>query len=434
MEETNEKGITLIALVITIIILLILAGVSIAMLTGDNGILTQAKKADVETRGAAVEEAKDLWESNKTLDEATGDSTDQSLEALVADLKSRKLLINDEPNQVLTTGQVTIGSRTIVFGLTLVDMFENAESCDKTDGTCTDETHLHIGDYVNYKPESGNYKSTGANTGMNYYTEQTIPDEMKNQVFNVDTSTTWRVLGVEGTESDKHILLVSGSPIKKETTSNDPYYYLYGAYGYKNAETELKNICAIYGNGKGADSARSLTAEDINTICGVTVDPTGIKPEGVDEDGIYGQKYSYTNQFANAEDFIAGTRTDFEKTSNAYYYSGDNSALKTGNNQNLYNMIFYPNGVEQQKKEYWLASRCVYTNNDNCNFNVGAVFGGATGPEGYYLFRSFGTEDLHSCAVRPVISLKSGVSTDTIQKISKPTEEDWSSYNRTIDN
>ena len=34
----NQKGVTLIALVITIIVLLILAGVSIAMLTGDNGI------------------------------------------------------------------------------------------------------------------------------------------------------------------------------------------------------------------------------------------------------------------------------------------------------------------------------------------------------------------------------------------------------------
>ena len=43
--KKSSKGVTLIALVITIIVLLILAGVSIAMLTGDNGILTQAKEA-----------------------------------------------------------------------------------------------------------------------------------------------------------------------------------------------------------------------------------------------------------------------------------------------------------------------------------------------------------------------------------------------------
>lgn len=35
----SEKGITLIALVITVIVLLILAGVSIAVLTGENGLL-----------------------------------------------------------------------------------------------------------------------------------------------------------------------------------------------------------------------------------------------------------------------------------------------------------------------------------------------------------------------------------------------------------
>ena len=47
-NHKNTKGITLIALVITIIVLLILAGVSIAMLTGENGILTQASEAKEE--------------------------------------------------------------------------------------------------------------------------------------------------------------------------------------------------------------------------------------------------------------------------------------------------------------------------------------------------------------------------------------------------
>ena len=52
----QKKGITLIALVITIIVLLILAGVSIAMLTGDNGILTQATNAKEKTDKATEEE------------------------------------------------------------------------------------------------------------------------------------------------------------------------------------------------------------------------------------------------------------------------------------------------------------------------------------------------------------------------------------------
>ena len=55
--KTKEaKGITLIALVITIIVLLILAGVAIATLTGENGILTKANNAKIETTKAGAEE------------------------------------------------------------------------------------------------------------------------------------------------------------------------------------------------------------------------------------------------------------------------------------------------------------------------------------------------------------------------------------------
>ena len=52
----KQTGITLIALVITIIVLLILAGVSIAMLTGNNGILTQANQAKENTKVATAKE------------------------------------------------------------------------------------------------------------------------------------------------------------------------------------------------------------------------------------------------------------------------------------------------------------------------------------------------------------------------------------------
>ena len=52
VKETTfrkDKGITLIALVVTIIVLLILAGISISMLTGQNGILNRATTAKKQT-------------------------------------------------------------------------------------------------------------------------------------------------------------------------------------------------------------------------------------------------------------------------------------------------------------------------------------------------------------------------------------------------
>ena len=68
MKDTKEiKGITLIALVITIIVLLILAGVSIAMLTDDNGILNQANRAKEETEISSEREAIQLTMINKKM-------------------------------------------------------------------------------------------------------------------------------------------------------------------------------------------------------------------------------------------------------------------------------------------------------------------------------------------------------------------------------
>ena len=77
-KEKWEKGITLIALVITIIVLLILAAVSIATLTGENGILTRAGDARDNTRGASVQETIDLWRTNQKADYFIGSGTAQT--------------------------------------------------------------------------------------------------------------------------------------------------------------------------------------------------------------------------------------------------------------------------------------------------------------------------------------------------------------------
>ena len=62
----KDKGITLIALVITIIILLILAAVSITMLTGQNGILTQATQSKEKTQIASEDELRKLTQLEAT--------------------------------------------------------------------------------------------------------------------------------------------------------------------------------------------------------------------------------------------------------------------------------------------------------------------------------------------------------------------------------
>ena len=58
----KEKGITLVALVVTIIVLIILAGISINLVLGDNGIITIAKKAKENTELAKIQEETELNE------------------------------------------------------------------------------------------------------------------------------------------------------------------------------------------------------------------------------------------------------------------------------------------------------------------------------------------------------------------------------------
>ncbi|MFQ9296964.1 MAG: SUMF1/EgtB/PvdO family nonheme iron enzyme [Clostridia bacterium] len=65
----RNKGITLIALVVTIIVLLILAGISIAMLTGQNGILNRAAEAKEKTRAAQEDENEKLQGYEKIINQ-----------------------------------------------------------------------------------------------------------------------------------------------------------------------------------------------------------------------------------------------------------------------------------------------------------------------------------------------------------------------------
>ena len=62
MNYNRSRGITLIALVVTVIVLLILAGISITMLTGQNGILNRTQEAKEKTEEAQAGENKKINE------------------------------------------------------------------------------------------------------------------------------------------------------------------------------------------------------------------------------------------------------------------------------------------------------------------------------------------------------------------------------------
>ena len=91
----KQKGITLIALVVTIVVLLILAGVTISLLLDENGIIAKSKDARTETRVSQIEDEVGMWKQHNFINKESNqaqESADTMLESLI----SKKLLTEDE--------------------------------------------------------------------------------------------------------------------------------------------------------------------------------------------------------------------------------------------------------------------------------------------------------------------------------------------------
>jgi len=100
-NNRTNKGITLIALVITIIVLLILAGISIATLTGDNGILNKAQQAEEKTTQAQIKELLQL----AIIDIQTQIQTEQKRPANLDDITTETISEKIQDNLEITVGE-----------------------------------------------------------------------------------------------------------------------------------------------------------------------------------------------------------------------------------------------------------------------------------------------------------------------------------------
>ena len=76
IKNKQEKGITLIALVVTIVVLLILAGVSISLVLNNNGVISKAKDAKNQYAEAQTNEEKQLNDVSDWIDTKVGDKTE----------------------------------------------------------------------------------------------------------------------------------------------------------------------------------------------------------------------------------------------------------------------------------------------------------------------------------------------------------------------
>ena len=428
LKERN--GITLIALVITIIVLLILAGVTIATLTGDNGILGKAKTAKTTN-----DEEKAKEQINIAVMGSYGKDGELNYDDLTKNL--RQIGIKGLPKEASYPLEVTL---------------DGVKATIKENGEVEFGKTIEVGDYVDYDPTLGanasdlTYTSTADKTGAD-----------SNQEFNVSTYKSagygWRILGV----SNGKIRLISEEFIgpgkdKEIYIGNRTYYTLYGQKVYINGIEELNKISGIFGHGKGAEKATSITVEDINGITGYNpetakynqgdwneyenkVTYTRGSGTALSSNATNGKTWSGTQSTFNYYDktnktFKALTSGSTEITSTAYTYGP--ATLKDGFTQpvqgvdengtynevnqmlfgkwtmtadNGYYRSFTGTGTEPR---YWLASDCASALSNDVGWGLRYVSNG--GVCSNYLCYSDGYERSDSYGVRPVVSLKSDVS------------------------
>ena len=280
---------------------------------------------------------------------------------------------------------------------------------------------IQIGDYVNYDPTNGGEITTTYTSPQGtYHANSTTSDTSENmiegngyanQTFSVSANTNgWRVLDID--KDTNQILLISADMIK---TTENKYFFLRGQTGAEWGVKELNDICEIYGKGKGATSARSITIDDTNKIIGY--DPEITRPGK-------GQIYEYKNNVTYTKNLIFisyrasnGLSASTTNTRFTYYDDGKWKTLSTNSHTTIESTYYAYSGSDyidtigttiydmlfQNTSEnlYWLASSYHDTYEGRVDFGLRGIYEGIM--FSINLFDSRGNVYNSYRGVRPVV-------------------------------
>ena len=156
IDKDSTAGITLIALVITIIVLIILAGISINLILGDNGIISKAEAAkEVTQKASAMEQAKvDIvaWQIEQQKNGGSAKLSDDIIKGILDGKDYVKdgepgdtSFITKEGNHVIEYSELY--KKTEGEGKTIAELYDGINNPDEEN---YNENAMHIGDYVSY--------------------------------------------------------------------------------------------------------------------------------------------------------------------------------------------------------------------------------------------------------------------------------------------
>ena len=381
MKKENERGITLIALVITIIVLIILASVGIAMLTGENGILKKASTANERTLEAEYEEKIKL----------------AILGARDNNGNFSKELLNDELKKYGLSGKTDENGTTTVEANGKTYTIDNKGTLTSKDSTGNDdkkEINNITAQMVAENPE------TYYGLKVTNYTSTNGQDD-------------WRIFYSDGT----HIFLITGDYVDisaaNRLDSNTGMTKQYDKYNvcWETAPTSLQTVEDAVKT-RFMATGYTLNSNYESSICVSTLlnasnwesykDNNGMAEYAIGGSTIemwmdsWNKRYPSDKLYCNKTNdtgYLVGTSSDLTGD-NIYIYLSD----KDGHNNSLY----YPHksavadGEDGECKYYWLAS-------PSPNGKAFVHYVGCDGWMGGYYYSNFET------GLRPVVSLNSGI-------------------------
>ena len=273
--DRTEKAITLISLVITIVVLLILAGISLSLIMGDGGILNRATNAAKTYSIAEAQEKIELLlaeysfdylqekyvNENGNIDENKNTYILNQLSSKVGSFEGCELEINNNELILSKDGKTVVGT----FGT------DGAISWEDSIG---EKIAAEVGNNdITYTP-SGTY-TWNAEYATSYASDS---EEYANASKLLATGTSEFVSGKTNMSITKwKILKTKGNTVYLVPSSNanaTPSVTLHGAQGYNNAVNLLDDACsALYGTASKGITAESIDMDLIESLL-TEIEPT----------------------------------------------------------------------------------------------------------------------------------------------------------------
>lgn len=352
----KERGITLISLAVTVVVLMFLAGIIIASNKDNNGILDIANNKKEETERMTIEEGIKI---------ELQEDPPESYADLIEFLKGYGTILNedvpDEATLVTTKGEYKI-------------LVKDIWNTDK------EELGISVGDYVEYSYDGGTYIVDGTYSGTNE--EKTIT------ILNSGTSI-WRVIDVN--KQSKQVKIIPTSLNNYEITLN-------GVNGFNNGVKILNDLCnQIFSNTQYNATAKNIDIEDIEKLGSNISELKGVNFgfEKEYDSLVYPYVLKGENNNSKQDDFFY----NYENASNIKlmqtYYEG-NIELKSSKYNDL-----LPSG------SYWISSRAI-NNTSSADYYLRTLNTVNTVTlSGTKLFNSQGQEQSNTFSVLPIVTIES---------------------------